>query len=241
MTGDLRIGASGWHYDHWKGVFYPKDLPSDRWLEFYGERFDTAEINNTFYNLPAASTIEHWRLQSPGGFLFAVKASRLITHMKKLKDCAKPLEAFLDRVRELRHKLGPILFQLPPHWRADAGRLDGFVRLLPPRRRYAFEFRDPSWREDEDVLEVLRRRNASHCIYHMAGDTTPLIVTADWVYVRLHGPSGEYGGSYTRRQLRTWAERIGGWRGEGRDVLVYFNNDLDGHAVRNAATLRDLT
>lgn len=238
MAADLRIGTSGWHYAHWRGPFYPDDLPSARWLEYYARRFRTVEINNTFYRLPSASTLDAWRRTAPRGFCFAVKASRLITHLKKLKDPEKTVTGFLERIERLGDELGPVLFQLPPRWDCDVERLAAFLAALPSRHRYAFELRDPRW-HTPTVYRLLERAGAAFCAYDLAGFHSPVVVTTDFAYVRLHGPGGAYHGSYSRAALRTWARRIGAWSSLAA-VFVYFDNDEAGYAVRNAATLRDL-
>src|SRR5579872_5068794 len=157
--GTVYIGTSGWHYQHWRGPFYPEKLPASKMLEFYTQHFDTVELNNTFYRLPPEKGLAQWRETTPAHFRFAAKGSRYLTHMKKLKDPEKGVGNFFSRVDQLGAKLGPIVFQLPPHWGADPGRLDEFLQSLPPRRRYAFELRDPSWHA-EDVYRILRRRHA---------------------------------------------------------------------------------
>jgi uncharacterized protein YecE (DUF72 family) len=232
--GRLRVGTSGYQYRHWKGDFYPEHLPTKSWLRHYADRFDTVEINNTFYSLPAVETFEAWRQESPPGFLFALKYSRYGTHMKKLKDPEVALEAFLERAERLRSRLGPILVQLPPHWRADPGRLDGFLGVAPRRQRFAVELRDPTWLSEE-VFDVLRRRHAALVIHDRLGNH-PVELTTEWTYLRFHGD--DYGGSYSPQALSGQARRIRRWLQEGRDVYAYFNNDIGGHAPRNAADLR---
>jgi uncharacterized protein YecE (DUF72 family) len=232
----LRIGCSGWQYRHWRGNFYPAEVPQRRWLEHYSSRFDTVEINNSFYRLPSAETFASWRDQVPAGFLFAVKASRYLTHMRKLKDPAAPLHLFFERATMLGRRLGPVLYQLPPHWRKDVGRLSEFVALLPPRRLHAIEFREPSWYAD-DALAVLNRRNVTLCLHDMSGSASGRRRVGGFTYVRFHGSGATYGGGYPRRELREWAEWLAS---DGRDAYVYFNNDAGGHAPRDAMTLRSL-
>lgn len=235
--GAVRVGTSGWHYDHWEGPFYPEGLAGDERLRYYAGRFDLVEVNNTFYTLPQESTLAGWRDAAPKAFRFAVKASRYLTHMKKLKEPDEPLRTFLERVETLGDRLGPILFQLPPHWKPNVERLEAFLALLPERHRYAFELRDTRWHRD-DVLAALRDHNAAFCIFDLAGATSACHVTADLVYLRLHGPSEErYAGSYDDASLDRWAERIRGWRGEGRDVVATFDNDRSGNAPRDALRL----
>ncbi len=239
MSAEIRIGTSGWHYAHWRGNFYPAKLSTARMLEHYAGNFDTVELNNTFYRLPSEKGLEGWREGTPRDFLFAVKGSRYLTHMKKLKDPEPGLARFFERVELLGRKLGPILFQLPPNWPVDAGRLTQFLRALPRRRRYAFEFRNESWNTIE-VDRLLQRHNAAVCAFHLAGYESPVKVTADFAYIRLHGPGGKYQGSYTDRALEGWAERIAKWRTELRTVFVYFDNDEAGYAARDALRLKEL-
>jgi uncharacterized protein YecE (DUF72 family) len=232
----IRIGTSGWHYPHWRGNFYPPDLPTAQWLSFYCGRFDSVEINNSFYQLPSEDTFRVWREMTPAGFLFAVKASRYITHMKKLMDPQTSTKNFFERVVLLGEKLGPILFQLPPHWGANPERLDAFLAALPVGYEYAFEFRDPSWLV-APVYEVLTRYGAGLCLYNFNRLTPPKELTANFVYIRLHGPGGPYQGSYTAQALAEWAQDIGTWTGQGRSIYCYFDNDTAGYAPRNALAL----
>lgn len=236
---EIRIGCSGWHYQHWISRFYPARYPASRMLEFYTQNFDTVEINNSFYKLPEISTFESWRNSTPQNFQFAVKASRFITHNKKLKQPENALENFLPRAEALDKKLGPILFQLPPKWRINLSRLDDFLAVLPKYHRYAFEFRESSW-NTPDTFALLRRHNAAYCIFELAGFNTPLEVTANWAYVRLHGPGGKYQGSYSHSALRVWASRIVEWSKELRAIYVYFDNDDSAYAAHNAIELRQL-
>jgi uncharacterized protein YecE (DUF72 family) len=237
MAEMLHVGTSGWHYDHWQGAFYPGDLPSDRWLAYYSERLMTVEVNNSFYQLPEAKTLRNWQTTTPKGFLFAVKASRYITHMKQLKDPHKPLANFLERMDELGGKLGPILFQLPPKWNLNAERLQAFLKALPGGYRFAFEFRDPSWFSAQ-IYEMLAAHNAAFCIYQLAGRLSPREVTADWVYVRLHGPGDAYQGKYDTQRLAGWMGAFSAWMRQGKEVYCYFDNDEAGYAVQNALALQ---
>jgi uncharacterized protein YecE (DUF72 family) len=236
----VHIGTSGWHYKHWRGSFYPEKCPASQMLAFYLQHFDTVEINNSFYRLPDPSALACWRGSTPANFVFAVKASRFITHNKKLKDPENALQNFLPRAQVLGKKLGPILFQLPPSWKVNAARLEAFLRTLPRRHRYAFEFREPSWHKPE-ILSLLRRYNAAYCIYELAGYHTPFAITADFAYVRLHGPGGKYQGSYTQKKLDEWAGRIAQWQRSLRAVYVYFDNDQAGYAAQNALELKRMT
>jgi uncharacterized protein YecE (DUF72 family) len=235
----VHIGTSGWHYKHWKGPFYPENLPASRMLDWYTQHFDTVELNNTFYRLPPETAAEQWRDATPPGFCFAAKGSRFLTHMKKLKDPEIGIGRFFERIMPLGRKLGPIVFQLPPMWEVDAERLEGFLSALPKRRRYAFELRNPTWHTPE-IDRILHRHNAAFCIFEIAGFRTDYRITANFTYVRLHGPGGAYQGSYADAQLAAWADRIRAWDRELRAVYLYFDNDQAGYAVRNALTLKRL-
>lgn len=241
MAERIRIGTSGWHYAHWRGPFYPEKLSSEDMLGYYAERFSTVEINNSFYHLPSRETFRAWRSQTPARFSFSVKASRYITHMKKLKEPKQPLRKFLLHAGELKEKLGPILFQLPPRWHCDSERLGKFLDALPEGRRYAFEFRDPTWFQDE-IYALLRQQNAAFCAYDLAGTESPRLLTADFAYVRLHGPNeSKYSGCYTRRQLRDWVKQCREWLdGGAKNVFVYFDNDQAGYAARNAGEMQEM-
>lgn len=232
--GRLRIGTSGYQYDHWKGVFYPDDIPKKEWFQHYTSAFDTVEINNTFYNLPAEKTFEAWRESAPAAFLFALKFSRFGTHIKKLKDSEEPIERFLERARQLGDTLGPILVQLPGNWRANPERLADFLQKAPSDYRWSLEVRDESWLSDE-VYSVLEEHNAALCLHDMI-ENHPEQLTADWTYLRYHGD--HYTGSYSDSYLKSQAERIRGYLDNGRDVYAYFNNDEAGYAVQNALDLR---
>src|SRR5215831_7390429 len=236
MSANIHIGTSGWNYRHWLGRFYPDRFPAKEMLEFYSQQFDTVELNNSFYHLPTPKSFRTWRDTVPKDFVFAVKGSRFITHMKKLKAPKTSTKKFFTRVKHLEDKLGLILFQLPPHWGVSLQRLATFLERLPKEYRYAFEFREHSWFADE-VYELLQQHQVALCIYHMNGYDSPAEITADFVYVRFHGTASRYGGSYSNSQLKAWARRIEAWREKSKDVFVYFNNDPEGHAVYNAKTL----
>lgn len=236
----IRIGTSGWHYKHWCGPFYEAKLPASKMLACYYRHFDTVEINNSFYKLPNLSTFQSWREATPRNFCFAVKASRFITHMKKLSDPQSALENFLPRAEALREKLGPILFQLPPHWAVNLERLQAFLEQLPRRHRYAFEFREPNWHTDR-VYEVLQRHNAAFCIYELNRFRSPEVITGDWAYIRLHGPGGPYQGSYSGEVLAEWAGKIRAWSARLKKIYVYFDNDQAAYAAQNALMLKRLT
>jgi uncharacterized protein YecE (DUF72 family) len=230
----VRVGCSGWQYRHWRGDFYPQELPAARWLDRYASAFDTVELNNSFYRLPERETFERWRERTPDGFLFAVKASRFLTHLKKLKDPEEPLARFFAHAAGLGPKLGPVLYQLPPRWPADPGRLDRFLEALPPGR-HVLEFRDPSWYAPE-ILERLERAGVTLCLHDMPGSATPRVRVGPAVYVRFHGTT-RYGGAYGDGDLDAWAEWLNREHGSGHDVFAYFNNDVGGHAPRDAKRL----
>jgi len=208
-------------------------------LAYYCERFDTVELNNSFYHLPKTSSLDSWRDSTPAGFCFAAKGSRFLTHMKKLKDPEQGLNRFLDAIEVLEQKLGPILFQLPPNWELDLDRLANFFTFLPREHRYAFEFRNASW-SVPGTYDLLARHNIAYCVFHLAGTHSPIEVTADFAYVRLHGPGGKYQGSYSDEVLVGWAERIRKWRQELKRIYVYFDNDEAGYAAQNALKLKEL-
>jgi len=234
---EFRIGTSGYQYKHWRGIFYPETLPTTRWLQYYSEHFDTVEINNTFYHLPSERSFDQWREQAQEGFLYALKFSRYGTHMKKLKDPEEPIGRFIALANRLDGFLGPILVQLPPHWKVDPGRLSHFLGSVPAAQRWAVEFRDASWLRD-DIYAILRRHNASLCFHDMI-ENHPRRLTAEWVYWRFHGTAG-HAGNYSRQQLSAEAEIIKDYLRRGLDVFVYFNNDVHGHAIKNAIDLRRL-
>ncbi|MDA8384060.1 MAG: DUF72 domain-containing protein [Betaproteobacteria bacterium] len=235
----IHLGTSGWSYAHWVGPFYPAAVPRSQWLAYYASHLESVEINNTFYRLPSAETIASWHDATPTHFLFAVKASRFITHVKRLREPSQTLSPFLERVTHLQGKLGPILFQLPPRFPSSPDRLAGFLRALPAGLAYAFEFRDRSWFNDR-TYGLLAERNAALCIYELNGQTPSLEATARFVYVRLHGPDGPYRGGYDEARLAHWAERCRAWTQEHRDVFLYFDNDEAGHAPRDALALAGL-
>ena len=236
----VHVGTSGWVYRHWRGVFYPRRLPAREWFGYYAAAFDTVEVNNTFYRLPDEQRFGAWARQAPPGFLYAVKASRYLTHLKRLKDAAEPLERFLGRARRLGEHLGPVLYQLPPHWACDVDRLRAFLELLPADLLHVFEFRDPSWYVEE-VRELLAAHGACFCIHDLRGSVSPEWATGPAVYLRFHGPTARaYAGGYPTARLRLWAERVEAYLESGRDVFAYFNNDDAGHAVADARQLRAL-
>ena len=233
----LHVGCSGWNYKHWRGSFYPADLSQKEWLQWYARHFQTVEINNSFYRLPEETTFEHWRAQSPPGFVFAVKASRYLTHMKKLRDPGEPLDRLLSHARGLGRKLGPILYQLPAQFRIDIPRLETFLDALPRRRRHVIEFRDVSWYVPQ-VFELLEQHGVVLCLHDKDGSAIDSQFVGPFVYVRFHGTNGRYHGSYSDAALSAWAQTLADrWR-RGQPVYAYFNNDPNADATRNAATLK---
>lgn len=237
---EIRIGTSGWHYDSWRGRFYPRDVPKKHLLQYYATQFDTTELNAPFYRTPTLQAVEGWRDVTPRGFCFAWKASRFITHWKRLSGKSKRSIRLIEtRLKRLRPKAGPVLFQLPPRFKADRERLVRFLKLLPKRHRYVFEFRDASWYE-APILELLKERNVALCISDHEDAPAPWEATAQHVYVRGHGPTGRYTGSYSDAALKAWARRIRRWRKEGRDVYCYFDNDQKSAAPFDAQRLMKL-
>jgi uncharacterized protein YecE (DUF72 family) len=235
----IHIGTSGWHYEHWRGPFYPDDLSKDDFLAFYADRFQTVEINNSFYQLPRKETLKKWREGVEKSFIFAVKGSRYITHMKKLKDPERTLSPLLEMAQVLKPKLGPILFQLPPRWRFNPERFKGFLKALPGEHKYAIELRDPSW-HDTRAYEAMAQRGVAFCMYELAGTRSPREVTADFVYIRLHGPGKAYKGQYSTKSLSDWAGAISAWISQRKEVFCYFDNDEAGYAPGDALRLQKM-
>jgi len=238
MGAKYYIGTSGWVYAHWRDVFYPPKLPQSKWLEFYTGHFSTVELNNSFYRLPSEQAFSNWRATSPEGFRYAVKVSRFITHIKRLKDVAEPVETFLQRARHLNEKLGPLLYQLPPNMHRNDERLESFLQLLPKGLRHVIEFRHQSWL-DEGVFDILRRHEIGFCVFDMPGLPCPLLSTADFAYIRFHGSSGLYFSFYSNEELEDWARRISGLAKDLDTVYIYFNNDAEGFAIKNAQTMAE--
>jgi uncharacterized protein YecE (DUF72 family) len=232
------IGTSGWHYDHWRHLFYPDKLPKAKWLEFYSRHFTTVELNNSFYRLPSEEAFANWRDSSPANFAFAVKVSRFITHIKRLKDSEEPVNTFLSRAKILKGKLGPLLYQLPPNMHRDDDRLESFLSILPQGMKHVLELRHESWLDDE-VFKILRQHNVGLCVFDMPDLTCPLVATTDFAYIRFHGSTGLYSSCYSDEELADWAKKLAGLAPEVKEVYVYFNNDAEAFAVRNAMTLGD--
>ncbi len=240
MAARIRIGTSGWHYKHWKGNFYPEKFNVADMLSHYVRHLDTVELNNCFYRLPTEAAVRSWVQQTPDDFLFALKASRYITHNRKLNDPEQTVANFMEMAKGFGKKLGPILFQFPPGWGVNVERLREFLAVLPRHHQYAFEFRHPSWLT-APVYESLRRSNAALCIYEIAGFRSPVELTADFTYVRLHGPGERaYQGKYSEGDLRGWADKIERWAGDDCGVYFYFDNDQAGYAVQNALELSQM-
>ncbi len=230
------IGTSGFYYEDWKGVFYPEDLSKSKYLDFYIQNFDTVELNSVFYHLPKQKSVENWAKKASSDFLYSLKAYRGITHYKKLKDAKEELYLFLHLIKPLKSHTGMILFQLPPSLKKDINLLADFLSLLPESFNYAFEFRDKSWYED-DVYELLKRYDIAFCIHDFGKKKTPVIETSKNIYIRFHGPSGYYRGSYEDDYLKEWAKKIKEFLKRNRRVFCYFNNDFPAFAVKNAKTL----
>jgi uncharacterized protein YecE (DUF72 family) len=236
---EIRIGCSGWQYAHWRGDLYPRELPQDRWFEHYAERFDTVELNNSFYRLPEADTFAAWGRRSPPGFLMAVKASRYLTHVRRLREPRDPLDRLWTRASRLGDHLGPMLYQLPPRWRRNVERLASFADAVPRDRLQALEIRDPDWYHP-DTYAVIERGGLALCLHDMPGSASPRRPIGPFVYVRFHGSGTGYGGAYPGKALAAWADRLVAWAEAGLAGYAYFNNDLGGHAFRDASRLREM-
>ena len=237
MSSNYFIGTSGWHYDHWRDRFYPGELIKAKWLEFYASHFTTVELNNSFYRLPSEAAFADWYRSSPPNFTFAVKVSRFITHIKRLKDAGEAVEKFIARAKILGGKLGPLLYQLPPNMRRNDEVLESFLSTLPRELKHVFEFRHQSWLE-EGVFGILHKYNTGFCVFDMPSVSCPLVATADFAYVRFHGSAGLYWSCYSDKELASWAERLSHLAENLKAIYIYFNNDAEAFAVRNAVTLR---
>ncbi len=237
--GQIYIGTSGWNYKTWKGLFYPENVRQADLLRKYAESFSTVELNTSFYHVPKKTSVETWAEQSPDNFLFACKASRYLTHMKKLKEPEEGLARLWEVFEPFGDKQGPILFQLPPGWKVNPERLAEFISHLPPRYRYTFEFRNQTWLRDE-VYDLLRENNICLCFYDFKQFRPPEVVTADFIYIRLHGPmETPYWGSYEEDDLKNYTKKIKRWSKEGKDVYCYFDNDHEANAPKDALRLID--
>jgi len=237
MALRYHIGTSGWHYDHWRHRFYPEALAKAKWLEFYATHFTTVELNNSFYRLPSEAAFAVWRDSSPANFAFAVKVSRFITHIKRLKNTQEAVETFMSRARILGGKLGPLLYQLPPNMHRDDDWLESFLSTLPQGMKHVVEFRHQSWLDDE-VFEILHKYNIGLCVFDMPSLSCPLVVTADFAYIRFHGSTDLYSSCYSDEELAGWAKRLANLATNLEAMYIYFNNDAEAFAVRNAITLR---
>ncbi len=235
----LYVGTSGWQYAHWRRVFYPERLPQRLWLPYYAERFQTVEVNNTFYNLPRKGAFAHWAETSPNDFVFALKMSRYLTHLKRLHDPEEPVQRFLERAEALGGKQGPVLLQLGPGHLADLELLDGALAAFPEHVRVAVEFRHSSW-FGEATRELLARRGVALCLADSPRRKQPAWRTAGWGFVRFHEGLGSRRPGYEREALKRWVERIAQIWSTDEDVFVYFNNDAAGYAIRDAITLAEL-
>jgi len=237
MSFRCYIGTSGWHYEHWRDRFYPVKLSKDEWLGFYATRFATVELNNSFYKLPSESAFATWYRFSPAGFTFAVKVNRFITHIKRLKNAGEAEERFVNRAKILGEKLGPLLYQLPPNMHRNDEVLESFLSALPGGMKHVFEFRHESWLE-ERVFQILHKYNAGFCIFDMPGISCPVVATTSFAYIRFHGSSGLYFSCYSDEELAEWAKKLAKLAADLEAVYIYFNNDAEAFAVRNAMTLR---
>ncbi len=237
MSLPYYIGTSGWHYDHWRGRFYPEKLTKTKWLEFYASHFATVELNSSFYRLPSEAAFAAWRDFSPANFTFAVKVSRFITHIKRLRDAGEAIEKFITRAKILDEKLGPLLYQLPPNMHRNDEVLESFLSTLPRGMKHVFEFRHQSWLE-EGVFQILHKYRIGFCIFDMPSISCPLVATADFAYIRFHGSAGLYWSCYSDEELASWARKLANLTENLKAIYIYFNNDAEAFAVRNAITLR---
>jgi uncharacterized protein YecE (DUF72 family) len=231
------IGTSGWSYNHWREVFYPKGLKNKDWLSFYARTFSTVEVNSSFYHMPRETTMDSWRDNSPDHFVFALKMNRLVTHRRKLQGVTTLLKQFFDRARRLEEKLGVILHQLPPSMKKDLPLLSSYLELLPREMKHAVEFRHESW-SDEETFDLLRSRGMAYCIVSSPSLKAHVRATASFAYIRMHGEGGWYASCYSDRELQDWSKHVVRLASEGCNGYVYFNNDYAGYAVQNAMTIR---
>jgi uncharacterized protein YecE (DUF72 family) len=235
----IYVGTSGWNYPHWKGIFYPQNLATARWLEYYVKFFNCVELNVTFYRLLRKKVFENWHARTPRGFHFIVKGSRFITHIKKIKGVKQPLDLLIDNACGLKQKLALILWQFPPSFKKDIKRLEAFLKLLKKRRlRHCFEFRNETW-FNEQVYDLLREYNFCLCIAHSPRFPCHRIVTADFIYLRFHGGESLYSSNYSDRELKGWAKFASEFKTK-KDIFAFFNNDARGFAVKNALRFREL-
>ena len=238
-VSNIHVGCSGWVYKHWRGILYPEGLPQRRWFERYADEFDTVEINASFYRVPLGSTFEGWRDKAPPGFRYAVKVNRFVTHMKKLLDCEEEVDRFISLARQLGDKLGPLLYQLPPSLHRNLERLDAFLGRLPGDLEHVVEFRHKSW-YDEEVLAALDKHHVGFVTHDMKGLVSPRWASGKAAYVRFHGAGGKYWGRYSDDALLEWTDWVLEQASVGRSVWCYFNNDIHGHAIDDARTLKSM-
>jgi uncharacterized protein YecE (DUF72 family) len=238
MSAKYYVGCSGWYYEHWRGLYYPEELPKPKWLPFYARQFTTVELNNSFYHLPSEKAFTAWQESTPEDFIFAVKVSRFITHIKRLRNSSSAVENFLSRADFLGEKLGPLLYQLPPSMKRNDELLQNFLSSLSPKYQHVIEFRHESWIDDA-VFDILRGHNAGLCVFDMPGFGCPLVTTSDFAYVRFHGSESLYSSRYSDQELSQWAQRIAGLGKKVKASYIYFNNDAEAFAVENAITLRN--
>jgi len=231
------IGCSGWHYDHWRNLFYPAGLPKQEWLPFYAKQFNTVELNSSFYFFSSEKTFKRWRESTPDNFVFAVKVSRFITHIKKLRNSEIAISNFLSRASILQNKLGPFLYQLPPSMKRNDEILCEFLALLPRCYNHVFEFRHESWL-NASTFNILRKHNIGLCVFDMPDIDCPLITTSDFAYVRFHGSQKLYSSRYSDKELSRWSQDIIQLGENVKAIYVYFNNDVEAFAIKNALTLR---
>ncbi len=245
MSAGVFIGTSGWNYYDWKGRFYPEDVKPKEYLSHYAKTFLTTEVNYSFYHLPKPSTYQNWSAQVPDDFVFAVKASRTITHIRRLKEVTEEWRVFRENASALGGKLGPILLQFPPSFRKDTGLLEAFLQAgrgskRSSAQRLAFEFRHASW-FDREICELLAGYQSALVVAHSQRyPQAPYVPTANFVYLRLHGPGALFASLYSEEQLSDWAAQVRSWTASGKSVFVYFNNDFHGYAIENARTLARL-
>jgi uncharacterized protein YecE (DUF72 family) len=239
MSVKYHVGCSGWHYEHWRGLYYPEALSKSKWLSFYAQQFNTVELNNSFYHLPSEKAFTAWRESTPHNFTFAVKVSRFITHIKRLRNLGSAVETFLSRAGFLGEKLGPLLYQLPPTMKRNDDLLQNFLSSLPPKYQHVVEFRHESWIDDA-VFDILGRYNVGLCVFDMPGFSCPPVATGDFAYVRFHGSQGLYSSCYSDQELSRWAQSIARLGQNLKACYIYFNNDAEAFAVENAITLRNL-
>jgi len=236
----IYIGTSGWSYGDWAdGVFYPTDISNKEWLKYYSSQFNTVEINASFYHQMSAKTYAKWHQTVPKDFVFSVKISRFLTHIKKLNEPKEPWQRFIDNAKLLKEKLGPILVQLPPNFRANNEKLESFLKIAPSKYKFAFEFRNESWFND-GIYQILKRYNAALVFADFKNMPVVEEITADFIYIRMHGPDGLYSSKYSTKQLQGLAYKIKKWESNVKQIYVYFNNDAEGYAVENAMELKQL-